>query len=236
MTIRRIEHALHEMVPRILRKLNRAPSGKRHATIPLLQRLHRLMDPQKRARTCGLHIHAGPFEVQLVGHPGRHVVLVIGDHQVKPTHRVHRQHLAPILTEHECIVREQVIRQVTVHARRRINSNPASIRSGIVAGILKGVPCRFQKDPLLRVNHPGFFAGVFEKLSIKILDPIQNRGRLHMVREVHPCAINPFPEGFLSCKKCDGLPPFFQNLPEAVLVRRPRESAGHPDYRNRRPR
>ena len=104
------------------------------------------MHGDKRGGTGSLHRHRRPGQVQKIGQPGGQKILVIAG--------MAQQEQADFLDQSG--VRQQVERQIGLHAGPGIDPDPALEIFGHVACIFERLPGGLQKMPVLGVQDRGF--------------------------------------------------------------------------------
>ena len=125
-----------------VRHLDGHAAGEGHVALAVEQALAGQVDGDQRGGAGGLHVDAGPVQVEQVRDAGGQEVLVVPG---VPD----QEH--PDLAD-QGRVGEQVVHQVGVHPRAAEDADGAGEASGRVAGVLQGLPGALQEVAVLRVH------------------------------------------------------------------------------------
>jgi hypothetical protein len=113
----------------------------------------------QRCRARGLDVQRGAAQVQLVGRARGEKILFIRDDRVDDAHGVHE--VAPLPDEK---------RVISVVARPGENADQAGEARSVAAGVLKRLPCEFQKEAMLRVHD---FRFLWRDAEEKAVEPLR---------------------------------------------------------------
>ncbi len=124
MPVRAVEHALGKQMSRRLRHGNRDPPRQSHVAIPAYQALASHVDRDQGARARRLHIERRTAQVELVSDTRGQVILVVGHHQIKSTHRFHAEQMSLVLLPQKRRVRVEVVDYPRFDCPRRAQRTP----------------------------------------------------------------------------------------------------------------
>ena len=125
-----------------LRDFDGDSAGQRHVALEVEQALAGKMNGDQRSGACGLHVDAGPAQVKLIGDArGQHILVVAGLLELEQA----RGFKQPA-------VGEQVMDQVSVHARSGKDADRSIESLRRMACVLQRFPCALKKMPVLRVH------------------------------------------------------------------------------------
>ncbi len=171
MSVRREDRAFLVQIAAALRQLDRNAAGERHVALIRLQALYRGAHRDERGRARVLDVERGPLEIELVRNARRDVVVRVAHQNGQWAERI--GDVAP---------REEVLQVVAV---RRCAGEYAD-RSGealrVVAGVLDRLPCRFEEQPLLRIEDFGFLRREAEEFLVELVGIGEHAARTHVVR------------------------------------------------------
>ena len=158
-----------------VRDADRRAARQCDVTFAVEDRLARQVHRDQRRRARRRHRQGRAAEVELVGHPGGEMVLVVGQRQGD-----HVEAGALPDDHRRVVVGHQVVQQVP--AGRAGSEDPdGRLEIGrVVAGVLERVEHRLQEQPVLRVQRPRGVGREAEEFGVEVLDPGHQRGPAHV--------------------------------------------------------
>ena len=170
--VRRQDLAVLEAVAAPVRQIDRHAPGDSHVAFHGEQRADRLVHRHEPGRAGGLHRHRRALQVQQVGEPRRHEILVVAG--------VAQQEEADLLDE--LGVGEQVVGQVRLHARPGEDADAPLETLGHVPGVLQRLPGDLEEMPVLGVEDGGVARREAEEAGVEALHVLEEVAGLHVVR------------------------------------------------------
>ena len=164
------------------------------------------MDAQRRAR-----------QAELVGHPGRDVVLLVGDHDLELAHS--RDEVGP--RHHVLLIVGRI-----VHAGE--NADVPGVHLGHAARRLESFPAGLEEQALLRVHELRFLGVDAEEGGVEALHVGQNTARGDVGGVVSERGVDGRVE-LRGCEAGDRVAAFQEVAPQLVHVHGAREAAGEAD-------
>ena len=171
MPIGRCDHAFLPQIATPLWQRDRDPARQGHVALVTEQALYGRTNRDQGGRASRLDIERRALQIQLVGNPGRQVILLVAHHRREPADDV--GHIPTV---------EQVLQVVVVVAGAREHADGPAELLRVVTRILQCLPCRFQEHALLRIEYFRFLRVDAEEARVEHFNAVENPARSHVGR------------------------------------------------------
>ena len=150
-----------------VRNLDGDAAGQRHVALVVEQALAGKMHRDERSGAGGLHVDAGPAQVELIGDArGQHVLVVAGLLELEQARGLKQPAIG-----------EQIVDQVGVHARSGEDADRAVEALRRMARVFQRLPRALQKMPVLRVHDGRVARAEAEERRIEQRHVVEHRRR-----------------------------------------------------------
>ena len=166
MAIARADAALLIAVRLVLRKGDRNTAREGDVALVGQQALPRQPDGDQRGGAARLDRHAGPTQVELVGHPGGQKVRRMADHGL--------QIAEPL---RQFAMRHDLSQEIGPRTHAGEHPDQAGKRAGIIPRVLQCLPGGLEEDPMLRIHDLRFIGCDTEEAGIEKLRLLQHPAR-----------------------------------------------------------
>jgi hypothetical protein len=215
--VRRQDLALLEHIAARMGQFDGHAPGQSHVALAIQQGLRGQMGGHERGGTGGLHVDRRPLEVEDMAQPRAQEILVVAGMAQEKHPRLRDQ--IGVGTDVEV--------EIAAHPAAGIDTDRAVERLGHVPGVFQRLPRGLKELAVLGVHDRGFLGGKAKEFSVEPLEPLQSRGKGHIVRAGSDRGRLASGSQLLGRQTTDRRHTIAQVLPIGIDRRRPRQMRGH---------